>query len=139
MNTKKLLLKAGSGTFATAAVIAGLLSGNAAHAQDLHASINVNVAPTVAPNTFDAKDDYVYYPAQNVYYSKHHHRYAYIKNNAWVTAATPPGVTVEALQAAPSVNLDFHDSPALHHADIVKKYPRDWKPEHRDERRDDRH
>ena len=137
MNAKKILLKAGSGTFATAAVIAGLLSGNVnvAQADDVRVAANI----TVAPNTFDAQDDYVYYPAQNVYYSKHHHRYAYIKNNAWVTAPTPPSISVEALQATPSVNLDFHDSPAVHHADIVKKYPKDWKPARQDDRHDDRH
>ena len=127
MNTKKLLLKAGSGTFATAAVIAGLLSGNLAQADDLHASVNI----TVAPNTFDAQDDYVYYPARHIYYSKHHHRYAYIKDNAWVTAPTPPDISVTALQATPSVDMDFHDSPARHHADIMRKYPKDWAPSRR--------
>jgi hypothetical protein len=127
MNTKKLLLNVGGGTFATAAVIAGLWSGNLAQADDLHASVNI----TVAPNTFDAQDNYVYYPAYHVYYSKHHHRYAYIKGNAWVTAPTPPDISVAALQATPSVDMDFHDSPARHHAEIMRKYPKDW-TSHRD-------
>ena len=32
------------------------------------------------------------------------------------------------LMAAPSVRMDFHDSPANHHAEVVKQYPRNWSP-----------
>jgi hypothetical protein len=29
---------------------------------------------------------------------------------------------------SPSVKMDFHDSPANHHAEIVRQYPKNWKP-----------
>jgi hypothetical protein len=32
------------------------------------------------------------------------------------------------LLASPSVKMDFHDSPAQHHAAVVKQYPKNWKP-----------
>jgi hypothetical protein len=125
MKNKMFFLKLGKGTCAVAVVVGSLLAGPVVQADDFHASVNVTV-PTVAPNTFDAQDDYVYYPAYHVYYSKHHHRYAYLKNNAWVAAPTPPDVSVNVLKATPSVDMDFHDSPAKHHEEIVKKYPKDW-------------
>jgi hypothetical protein len=55
------------------------------------------------------------------------------------------GVSADVLLASPSVRMDFHDSPANHHADMAKKYPKNYKAarpdqkatgrdEHRDER-----
>jgi hypothetical protein len=119
-------LKIGKARIALGAVIVGALTGFVAHPEAAHASVTV----TVAPNTFEAQDDYVYYPGYNVYYSKHHHKYAYLQNNTWVSAPTPPNVSVDVLHNAPSVNMDFHDSPANHHADIVQKYPKNWAPAH---------
>jgi hypothetical protein len=29
---------------------------------------------------------------------------------------------------SPSVKMNFHDSPANHHAQVVKQYPKNWKP-----------
>jgi hypothetical protein len=33
---------------------------------------------------------------------------------------------VNVLLASPSVRMDFHDSPAQHHATVVKQYPKKW-------------
>jgi hypothetical protein len=40
----------------------------------------------------------------------------------------PQGVSVDVLLASPSVKMDFHDSPAKHHTEMVQKYPKNWKP-----------
>jgi hypothetical protein len=45
-----------------------------------------------------------------------------------VTRPSPPRVSVNVLLAAPSVRVDFHDSPAAHHAAIVQTYPKNWAP-----------
>jgi hypothetical protein len=132
MKNKILFLKFGKGTCALAVALAGALTASVAQADDVHASVNITVPPIVAPNTFAVQDDYAYYPAYHVYYSKHHHQYAWLKNNSWVTGATPPDVSVDVLRRAPSVDMDFHDSPAKHHADVLRKYPKDWAPRHSD-------
>ena len=72
------------------------------------------------------QDDYDYYPGYETYYSRNRHEYVYQDGNAWVRQPAPRGVTVEALQAAPSVRMDFHDSPEMHHSSVVKSYPKDW-------------
>jgi hypothetical protein len=48
------------------------------------------------------------------------------------------------LLASPSVRMDFHDSPAQHHATVVKQYPKNWKPSasnqgQKENRKDDQH
>ena len=42
-------------------------------------------------------------------------------------AAGTAGVTVNVLRASPSVKMDFHDSPANHHAAVAKQYPKNWR------------
>jgi hypothetical protein len=74
------------------------------------------------------QDDYVYYPGYEVYYSSNRREYVYRDGNAWVRRPAPRGVTVDVLFAAPSVRVDFHDSPAVHHATVVRTYPRNWTP-----------
>jgi malate synthase len=74
------------------------------------------------------QDDYVYYPDYEVYYSSSRHEYAYREGSAWVSRPAPRGVTVNVLLASPSVRMDFHDSPANHHAEVVRQYPKNWKP-----------
>ncbi|HSY74770.1 MAG TPA: hypothetical protein VK810_04810, partial [Dongiaceae bacterium] len=54
----------------------------------------------------------------------------------------PRGVSVDVLFASPSVRMNFHDSPANHHAEIVRQYPGHSKPSgrkdnHKDDQRDD--
>lgn len=80
------------------------------------------------PGTFAVQDDYVYYPQYECYYSVSRHQYAYRDGNAWVARPAPHGVSVSVLAASPSVKMSFHDSPAQHHATVVKQYPKNWKP-----------
>ena len=73
-------------------------------------------------------DDYDYYPGYETYYSRNRHEYVYRDGNAWVRRSEPRGVTVSALLALPSVRVDFHDSPELHHSSVVRSYPKNWAP-----------
>jgi len=89
------------------------------------------------------EDDYVYYPNYEIYYSSSRHQYAYRDGRNWVARPAPRGVSVDVLFASPSVRMDFHDSPARHHAEIVRQYPRNWSPAHanqdrKEERKDNR-
>lgn len=88
-------------------------------------------APTVV-----VEDDYVYYPNYEVYYSNRRHQYVYLDGRTWVTRPAPPRIGIDVLLASPSVHVDFHDTPERHHADVVRRYPRNWRGQ---ERRDDRH
>lgn len=74
------------------------------------------------------QDDYVYYPGYQVYYSSNRGRYIYRDGRSWVTRDRPPRVSADVLRSAPSVRLDFHDSPAGHHAAVVRQYPKRWQP-----------
>jgi hypothetical protein len=91
----------------------------------------VVVAPAVV-----VQDDFVYYPTYGVYYNSGRHQYAYLENGAWVSAPVPQGVSAEVLRASPSVNMDWHDSPEKHHAEMVQRYPKNWKAsdEHHDQK-----
>ncbi len=80
------------------------------------------------PTVFVEQDDYIYYPSYGVYYSNSRHQYAYLERGAWVARPAPRGVSVNVLLASPSVRMDFHDSPANHHAAIVQQYPKNWAP-----------
>lgn len=73
-----------------------------------------------------AQDDYVYYPHYEVYYSNSRHQYADQEGKTWVSQPVPFGVSADALRASPSVKMDFHDSPANHHTEVVQKYPTSW-------------
>jgi hypothetical protein len=77
---------------------------------------------------FVGEDDYVYYPAYGIYYGTRSHRYYYQEGPQWVARPAPPGVPIDKLRSAPSVKMNFHDSPAAHHAQDVRKYPKNWKP-----------
>lgn len=72
------------------------------------------------------RDDYLYYPGQQVYYSSNRRQYIYQDGGAWVTRSSPPRVSAGVLLASPSVRLDFHDSPQSHHSSVVRQYPRQW-------------
>jgi len=72
--------------------------------------------------------EYVYYPGYQVYYSSNTRQYVYQEGRTWVTRPAPPRVSVGVLFASPSVRLDFHDSPSLHHAAVVRQYPKRWAP-----------
>lgn len=95
---------------------------------------------------FAVQDDYIYYPQYECYYSVSRHQYAYREGNAWVSRPAPRGVSVNVLATSPSVKMNFHDSPATHHAVVVKQYPKNWKPSgakpgqsQKDDQREDNH
>ena len=84
----------------------------------------VYVAPAVVAS---CRDDYVYYPDYEVYYSGSRHQYSYMEGGVCVSRPAPRGVSVDVLLTSPSVKMDFHDSPANHHAEVVRQYPKNWK------------
>jgi hypothetical protein len=93
-------------------------------------SVGITITPpvvVVAPPVI-VQDNYVYYPSYGIYYNSGRHQYAYLQGGAWVWAPAPSGVSVEVLLASPSVNMNFHDSLANHHAATLRMYPRNWKP-----------
>ena len=122
MNNKKLFFKAGTAGFVLGAVLLVTMTGCVGYVDGPRAGIQVE------PYAFAVQDDYVYYPNYECYYSVSRHQYAYREGNAWVARPAPRGVSVNVLVASPSVRMDFHDSPAQHHAAVVKQYPKNWKP-----------
>jgi hypothetical protein len=71
-------------------------------------------------------DDYDYYPAYETYYSRNRHEYVYLDGGSWVRRSQPRGISIDLFLAAPSVRLDFRDSPEKHHATVVRSYPKTW-------------
>jgi hypothetical protein len=128
MKNKKLFFKTNQIGFVLGAALLTMLTGSVGYADGLR--VGIIVAPpvvVVAPPVVVVQDDYVYYPNYGIYYNSHRHQYAYLENGAWVLQPTPQGVSVGVLMASPSVRMDFHDSPARHHAEMLRKYPRNWK------------
>jgi len=117
--------------FVFAAALLGVLTGCVSyvdrphhdHARGYPPPPPVYVEPVVV-----VQDDYVYYPGYQVYYSSNRRQYIYQDGRSWVTRPAPPRVSVDVLFASPSVRLDFHDSPSIHHARVVKQYPKHWAP-----------
>jgi hypothetical protein len=134
MNNKKLFLKTDKIGFVLGVMLLAALAESTGYAGGL--SVGINLAPVVvappvvvvAPPVVVLQDDYVYYPNYGVYYSSGRHQYAYLEGGAWVWAPAPSGVSVDILMASPSVRMDWHDSPEKHHAEMMQKYPKDWKP-----------
>ena len=122
MNVKKLFFKTDKVGFVLGAVLLGTLTGCVGYVDGPRAGYYAE--PSVAV----VQDDYVYYPGYEVYYSSSRHQYAYREGSAWVSRPAPRGVSVNVLMASPSVRMDFHDSPAQHHAAIVRQYPKNWAP-----------
>ena len=140
MNDNQQFVKTNQSRFVFGAVLLAALTGGAgaAYAQNIVVSLPVPVV-VVAPGV---QDNYVYYPNYGTYYNRRSHQYYFLRGDVWVTQPAPEGVTADVLLASPSVNMDFHDSPARHHADMLKRYPHDWKrdaahQDRKDDRRDD--
>ncbi len=135
MNNKKHFLKTNKVAFVLGAVLLATLTGSAGYAGGVTIVIGVPPPVIVAPPVVIVQDDYVYYPNYAIYYNSHRHQYAYLDGGVWVFAPVPMGVSVEVLLASPSVHMDWHDSPERHHAEMMQKYPRNWRPagEHHDE------
>jgi len=122
MNNKKLFFKTDKVGFVLGAVLLGTLTGCVGYVDGPRAGYYAE------PSVVVVQDDYVYYPGYEVYYSSSRHQYAYREGRAWVSRPAPRGVSVNVLLASPSVRMDFHDSPAQHHAAIVRQYPKNWAP-----------
>ena len=93
-----------------------------------HGRVYEQPSPVYVESRVVVQDDYVYYPGYQVYYSSNRRQYIYPEGRSWVSRPVPPRVSVNALFASPSVRLAFHDSPANHHATVVRQYPRQWAP-----------
>ena len=112
-------------------------------------SMRVHTPPVYVESVVIVEDDYVYYPGYEVYYSSNRHQYVYRDGRNWVTRPAPPRVQLDVFLASPSVRVDFRDAPERHHAEMVRRYPRNWresenrnevrKEEHKDDRREDKH
>jgi hypothetical protein len=115
MNCKKLFFEKDRAVVVLGAVLFATLTGCVGYVRGPRAE--VYVAPPVVQTDVVVEDDYVYYPAYDVYYNSSRRQYAYLEGGAWVSRPEPRGVTVDVLFASPSVRMDFHDSPAHHHAE----------------------
>jgi hypothetical protein len=118
VNNKKLFFRADKAGCVLGAVFLLTLTGCVAYV-DRPPQGSVYVAPPVVV----VQDDYVYYPDYEIYYSSSRHQYAYLEGGAWVSRPAPRGVSVNVLLRSPSVKMNFHDSPANHHAEVVRQYP----------------
>jgi hypothetical protein len=121
--------------FVLGAVLLAALTQCAVSVEAQSVGITINPPVVIAPVVV-AQDDYLYYPSYAIYYNTYRHQYAYLNGDAWVWASAPQGVKVGVLLASPSVQMDFHDSLGNHHKEMLRKYPREWRPdgEHRDQK-----
>src|ERR1019366_1036836 len=122
MNDKRLFFQTNKVGLVLCAALLGALTGCVGYVDGPRAGYYAEPAVVVV------QDDYVYYPEYECYYSVSRHQYAYREDNAWVSRPAPRGVSVNVVMASPSVRMNFHDAPAQHHAEVVKQYPRNWKP-----------
>jgi len=136
MNDKKLFFLTNKVGLVLSVALLGTLTGCVAYV-DRPPQGNVYVAPPVVETGVVIEDDYVYYPGYEVYYSSSRHQFAYREGRTWVSRPAPRGVSVDVLFASPSVRMDFHDSPANHHAAIARQYPKNWAPPGADQGRKD--
>ncbi len=84
-------------------------------------------AVVVQPEVVDTAG-FIYYPNYEVYYDPSARVYWHNDSGRWNSGPAPVGVSLDVLQRSPSAHMDFHDSPANHHNEVVKQYPHDWKP-----------
>jgi hypothetical protein len=112
---------------ALGAVLLLTLTGCVGYVEGPRAGVYVEPAVQVDAG-FVGQDDYVYYPGYQMYYGSRSHRWYDREGSSWVAHAAPRGASVDVLHASPSVRMDFHDSPANHHPEVVQKYPKNWKP-----------
>ena len=112
--------------FGTAAL--SLLAGCVGYVDGPRGEVYAPAPSVYVEEGVPVQDDYVYYPAYQVYYSSYRHQYVYQDGRSWVSRPAPPRVAVNVLFSSPSVNVGFHDSPANHHTEIVRQYPKRWSP-----------
>jgi hypothetical protein len=128
MNTTKHLAAGRIGSVLCAALL-GVLTGCVAYVdRPPQAGAYAPPPPAYVESGVVVQPEYVYYPGYQVYYSGNTRQYVYLEGRSWVSRPAPPRVSVDVLFASPSVRLDFHDSPAIHHATVVRQYPKHWAP-----------
>jgi hypothetical protein len=133
MNKTKCLAAGKVGLVICTALL-GALTGCVGHVGGPpHGSVYVEPPSTYTPYTYAesgiaVQPEYVYYPGYQVYYTSNTRQYIYQDGRSWVSRPAPPRVSANVLLASPSVRLDFHDSPAIHHATVVRQYPKNWAP-----------
>ena len=114
--------------FVLGAAFLGTLTGCVGHGHDPdHARVYAQPPPVHTESRVVVLDNYVYYPGYQVYYSSNRRQYMYQDGRSWVSRPAPPRVSADVLYASPSVRVDFHDHPSIHHATVVKQYPKKWK------------
>lgn len=130
MNTNKINHRStGQSGWVSSLVLVSALTGCVGYVEEPHhATVYAPPPPVYVEPAVVVQDDYVYYPSYQVYYSSHRRQYIYQDGRAWVSRPAPPRVSVDVLFASPSVRLDFHDSPSIHHTAVVRQYPRHWAP-----------
>jgi hypothetical protein len=115
--------------FVVATALSGTLTGCIGYVHEpRHARVYVQPQPVYVESRVIVQDDYIYYPSYQVYYSSNTRQYLYQEGRSWVSRPEPPRVSADVLIASPSVRLDFHDAPAVHHATVVQTYPKNWTP-----------
>jgi hypothetical protein len=128
MNTTRRLAISRIGSVICIALV-GVLTGCAGHVdRPSRARVYAPPPPAYVETRVVVQDNYVYYPGYQVYYSSNTRQYVYQDGRSWVSRPAPPRVSANVLFASPSVRLDFHDSPAIHHAKVVRQYPKNWAP-----------
>jgi hypothetical protein len=128
MNTTRCLATGRIGSVLCTALL-GVLTGCVGHGDRPPQARGYGPPPPVyVESRVVVQPEYVYYPDYQVYYSGNTRQYVYLEGRSWVSRPAPPRVSVNVLFASPSVRLDFHDSPAIHHAAVVRQYPKHWAP-----------
>ena len=127
MNSTKLFFQADKAGFVLGAMLLVTLTGCMGPANGPRGRSAYSARPPVETAVV-MQDDYVYYPGYDVYYSSNRRQYLWQEQGAWVSRPAPRSVSINVLLGSPSVKMDFHDSPAQHHAAVVQKYPRNWAP-----------
>ena len=127
MNNKKLFFKPDKVGLVLTATFLVTLTGCVGYVDGPRAGVYVEPAVQVDAG-FVGQDDYVYYPGYQMYYGSRSHRWYDREGSSWVAHPAPRGVSVDVLHSSPSVKMNFHDSPANHHAAVVQQYPKNWAP-----------
>jgi hypothetical protein len=132
MNNKMPFFKADQAGCVLGAVFLLMLTGCVGYVEGPRAGVYVE--PAVQVNAgFIEQDDYVYYPDYQMYYGSRSHRWYDREGSSWVARPEPREVSVDVLRSSPSVRMDFHDSPAHHHSEVVQKYPGNRAPSRSDQ------
>jgi hypothetical protein len=77
-----------------------------------------------APEPVVVESNLIYYPDYEVYYDPGVRVFWYRDGAIWVRGARPPGIAVDVILHSRSVPMDFRGSPALHHDEVRRLYPR---------------